>query len=115
MVQRPPQPDLPPTPELLLMRRGGGTSDAAAEPRAAAAPPATPASEALLRSRAIVEAELAERLGPMAQLVCGEHLAAASGVNDLVERLAREIHDGDKAARFKERARERLAAVPPRS
>ena len=111
VLHRQPQPDLPPTHEVLLMLNGESVDPA--EPPAQAPPPA--AREELARSRGIIEAELAEYLGPMAELVCADHLATASSVNDLVEQLAREIHDAVKAGRFKARVRERLAAIPRRS
>ena len=45
----------------------------------------------------------------MASVVCGELIETATSLTELIEALAKELHDPEKAARFKERVRERLA------
>ena len=100
-----PQPGLPPTPELLALLQS-----AAADPADAADAGPRPVNEAVARSRAVIEAELTEYLGPMARVVIDEHLPAASNLTGLIDSLAREIGDPAKSARFKERVRERLAS-----
>lgn len=103
-----PQAGLPSTPELIAILLGAEpSSNGRAAP---AAPAAGPVNESLTRSRAIIESELAEFLGPMAPVVCGEHIEIAGSLNELIDALAKELHDTDKASRFKERVRERLAA-----
>jgi hypothetical protein len=100
-----PQADLPPTHELLALLQSAAT-DHPDEPD----PGPGPLDEALARSRAAIEAELIEYLGPMARLVIDEHVAAATNLNDLIDSLAREINDPGKSASFRARVRERLAS-----
>jgi len=109
LLQHESQAELPPTAELLTLL-GGAAGDTGDGGAAATGPMPT----SLNRSSAILEAELVEYLGPMARVVCNEHLtrAARSGatsLNDVIESLARELGDRDKAARFTERVRARLA------
>ncbi len=109
LFQHESQAELPPTAELLTLL-SGAAADAGDGGAAATGPMPT----SLNRSSAILEAELVEYLGPMARVVCNEHLtrAARSGatsLNDVIESLARELGDRDKAARFTERVRARLA------
>jgi len=109
LLQHESQAELPPTAELLTLL-GGAAGDADDGGGAGTGLVAT----SLNRSSAILEAELVEYLGPMARVVCNEHLtrAARSGatsLNDVIESLARELGDRDKAARFTERVRARLA------
>jgi hypothetical protein len=109
LLQHESQAELPPTAELLTLL-GGAAADAGDGGGAGTGLLAT----SLNRSSTILEAELVEYLGPMARVVCNEHLtrAARSGatsLNDVIESLARELGDRDKAARFTERVRARLA------
>lgn len=109
LFQHESQAELPPTAELLTLL-SGAAADAGDGGGAGTGLMAT----SLNRSSAILEAELVEYLGPMARVVCNEHLtrAARSGatsLNDVIESLARELGDRDKAARFTERVRARLA------
>jgi HAMP domain-containing protein len=100
-----PQPGLPPTPELLALLQSAATdlADAAdAGPR--------PVDEAVARSRAVIEAELTEYLGPMARVVVDEHVASAHDLIDFIDSLAGELDDPAKSAAFKLRVRERLAS-----
>jgi hypothetical protein len=101
-----PQPGLPSTADLLaqLERADSGVADGD-EPKAGPGP----VNEALVQSRAIIEAELVEYLGPMARVVFGEQIASASNLTQLIETLAGEFKDPAKFAQFKERVRERLA------
>jgi len=110
VIERDAQEDLPPTPELLAALGAAGT--AAAEGNGAGD---VTRREELARNRAVIESELAEYLGPMAQLVCKEHMARATDVNDLVESLARELRDLAKATSFRERVQKRLAATPAKA
>ena len=105
-----PQPGLPSTPELLSMMQGTATDPAPSRRETPAGPAPGPANESLLRSRAVIESELAEYLGPMAQVVCAEHIETAGSLSELIDTLAKELHDSGKASRFKERVRERLAS-----
>ena len=100
-----PQAGLPPTSELLALLQSAATD----HPDEADTGPGS-LDEALARSRAVIEKELIEYLGPMARLVIDEHIAAATKLTDLIDSLAREINDPAKSASFRERVRERLAA-----
>jgi hypothetical protein len=108
VVERAPQADLPPTPELLAALGASGMMATSDSNGAGSAPPRADFD----RSRTVIESELAEYLGPMATLVCQEHMALATDVNDLVESLARELRDAAKAASFREQVRKRLAGTP---
>src|SRR3989442_806598 len=74
LPQRAPQEELPPTPELLTLLGGGMAPDAADD----GGPSAGTVATSLNRSRAILETELVEYLGPMARVVCNEHLTRAA-------------------------------------
>jgi hypothetical protein len=100
-----PQAGLPPTAELLALLQSAATDHA---DEADTGPGLL--DETMAGSRAIIEAELVEYLGPMARLVIDEHVPAASNLTDLIDSLAREISDPAKSASFKERVRERLAS-----
>jgi len=121
-------PALPPTQEILAMlaqrepapRRP--VREAAPAPQAVSTPQVAPAREAVStpsgthfeRAQRVLEAELTEYLGPMAPLVCLEHLVRAGdliGAGDLarlVEAIAKEIGDPAKEARFKREALAKL-------
>ena len=100
-----PQAGLPPTTDILAVLQSAATDHADEEDA-----DAQPVDEALTRSRAIIEAELVEYLGPMARVVLDEHLSAARSLTDLIDSLARELNDPAKSSAFKERVRERLAS-----
>ena len=99
------QAGLPPTTELLAVLQSAATDPADEEDA-----DTHPVDEALTRSRAIIEAELVEYLGPMARVVLDEHLSAARSLTDLIDSLARELNDPGKSSAFKERVRARLAS-----
>jgi hypothetical protein len=114
--------DLPHTADLLALLLGEESplpSPASAPPLAAAlrapaaaAPP--PAHPQLARAQAVIESELTEFVGPIAPLLCREHIARAAAAGppwdwrELVEAVAREIGDRAKEERFKQQALARL-------
>jgi hypothetical protein len=100
-----PQPGLPPTPELLALLQS-----AAADPSGAADAGPRRVNAAVARSRAVIEAELIEYLGPMARVVIDEHATAAHDLADFIDLLAAELNDFAKSATFKDRVREKLAS-----
>jgi hypothetical protein len=111
-------PRLPPTAEVLALL--GAEPGPLAErpllpPRPAADPgPSLDAREAVGRLRLLIERELGEFLGPMAPLICQEHLAdrtsfGSQEVAMLVEAIAKEIGDPAKEAHFKQRVLSQLA------
>jgi len=123
VMDRGPRGDLPLTVDLLDML---DTDDPLAvvptrpEPGPALAaapgppPPAPSADPQLTRVQAVIEAELTEYLGPMAGVICREHIARAAAaspphdVRQIVEALAREIGDRAKEERFREQVLARL-------
>ena len=95
--------DLPPTHEILaFLGAPVETPKPAAHP--AAHPEAGPEARKIQQ---ILETELIEYLGPMARIVCREHvekassLANAADLSRLVDDLAREISDRKQAEDFK--------------
>jgi hypothetical protein len=99
-------PDLPPTLDLLALL--------IPEHPVPAEPPQSPSPTSSMRQalesvRSLIEPELTEFLGPMAEVICQEHLshvAALSSSQDvtrLVEAIAKEIGDPTKEAHFKQR------------
>ena len=123
VMDRGPRGDLPMTVDLLAML---GTEDPPAvvppppdpapspSPAPASPPPASSADAQLTRVQAVIEAELTEYLGPMATVICREHIARAAAaspphdVRQIVEALAREIGDRAKEERFRQQVLARL-------
>ena len=113
VMDRGPRGDLPMTVDLLAML---GTDDppAVVPTRLDPAPPSSPADPQLTRVQAVIEAELTEYLGPMAVVICREHIARAAAaspphdVRQIVEALAREIGDRAKEERFRQQVLSRL-------
>ena len=115
VMDRGPRGDLPMTVDLLAML---GTDDfppiVPIRPQPDPPPPASAADAQLTRAQAVIEAELTEYLGPMAVVICREHIAraAAAGpphdVRQIVEALAREIGDRAKEERFRQQVLARL-------
>jgi len=100
------QPGLPPTSELLSLLQ-----KAATDPADAADAGPRLVNETVARSRAVIEAELTEYLGPMARIVVEEHVTAAHDLTDFIDSLAGELNDPAKSATFKARVRDRLASA----
>jgi hypothetical protein len=102
---------LPATHELLAQLGLPAALASAPQPVEAVPPAIRPQVE---RTQRVLEAELTEFLGPMARMVCREHLARAGPLTDpnelarVIDALAREIGDPAKEARFR---RETLAKL----
>lgn len=100
--------DLPPGPELLR-RLGAAASPVGATARAPMA------QKSLGQVYRIVEGELVEFVGPIANLVCSEHkekfgpITQETQLNALLESIGREIGDPNKARQFIDRVRERMS------
>lgn len=105
-------PGLPPTSDLmaLLIQEHAGEAE---PPQAKLAAEAMPFPDPL---RSLIELELAEFLGPMAGLICQEHLAHSADPDSpkdlprLVEAIAKEIGDPSKEAQFKQRVLSKIKA-----
>lgn len=121
----PDAPALPPTQEILAMlaqqepapRRP--VRETAPAPQVMSTPPVAPAGEAVsapsgTHFQRVLAAELTEYLGPMAPIVCREHLLRAGDLTEpgdvarVVEAIAKEIGDPAKEARFKREALAKL-------
>lgn len=105
-------PGLPPTLDLLALL--------VPEPTGPAESPQSPPPnlrQALESIRALIEPELTEFLGPVAELICQEHLAHVAALispqhfSRLVDAIAREIGDSTKEAQFKQRVLSRFRAA----
>jgi len=114
VVDKGPHADLPHTADLLTLLVGEGSPlppPAPASPAAAAQPVDNPQ---LARAQAVIESELTEFVGPIAPLLCREHIARAAAAGppwdwrELVEAVALEIGDRAKEDRFKQQALARL-------
>jgi len=126
IVDRESSDDLPPTSALLALLAGEasplppshppGPPPSASRPATPAAPAATSAATpaALSRAQSTIEAELMEFVGPIASVLCREHIARAASAGPpfdwtaLVDAIAREIGDGAKEERFKQQVLARL-------
>ena len=123
--------DLPDTSDLLEMLSGGDSpappppaipaASLAVTARAvgpvptrAVAPAAAPPVAQLVKAQAVIEAELTEFVGPIAPLLCREHVARAAAAGPpwdlpaLVEAVSHEIGDRAKEDRFKQKTLARL-------
>ncbi len=123
VVDRVSSADLPETSILLGLLAGNDPAPAAPAPPVAqlhtaprtVAPARTqPAGTQLAKVQAVIEAELTEFVGPIAPLLCRDHMARAAAAGPpwdlpaLVEAISREIGDRAKEDRFKQQALARL-------
>jgi len=119
VVDRDSSADLPDTPDLLAWLSGPPPPDAPSAASASAPSTATTttqplANQQLAKAQAAIEAELTEFVGPIAPLLCREHVARAAAAGPpwdfpaLVAAVAREIGDRAKEDRFKQQALARL-------
>src|SRR6266481_857931 len=121
VVDRVSSADLPGTSDLLEMLSGVDAPPPAATPRSvssvparAIAPAAAPPVGQLAKVQAVIEAELTEFVGPIAPLLCREHVARAAAAGPpldlpaLVEAVSHEIGDRAKEDRFRQQALARL-------
>lgn len=126
IVDRESSDDLPSTSALLALFAGEasplppshppGPPPSASRSATPAAPAATSAATraALSRAQSTIEAELMEFVGPIASVLCREHIARAARAGPpfdwtaLVDAIAREIGDGAKEERFKQQVLARL-------
>lgn len=122
VVDKAAQADLPRAADLLALLVGEESplpapppaSPLAAAPRAPAAAAPPPHHPQLARAQVVIESELTEYVGPIAPVLCREHIARAAAAgppwdwNLLVDAVAREIGDRVKEDRFKQQALSRL-------
>lgn len=125
VVDRVSSTDLPYTADLLALLSGDDSPPPQAAPAAPAAEAPRPtaprpaslvpvAGSQLAKAQAVIEAELTEIVGPIAPLLCREHIARAVAAGPpwdfpaLVEAVSREIGDRVKEDRFKQKTLDRL-------
>lgn len=84
---------------------GGAVSSA---PGAAPRPAAAPAGALSRETKALIEQELVEFLGPVASLLCEETLATAKSLDEALSALGSQM-DAQQATQFKRKVAERLA------
>jgi len=120
VVDRVSSTDLPYTADLLAPLSGDDSPPPLAAPAAAAPRTAAPvfaqpvAGSPLANAQAVIEAELTEIVGPIAPLLCREHIARAVAAGPpwdfpaLVEAVSREIGDRVTEDRFKQKTLARL-------
>src|SRR5215470_11213896 len=121
IVDRVASGDLPATADLLGLLAGRSPAPPVPKPASPPSPASSPSprtssalSPQLAKVQAVIESELTEFVGPIAPLLCREHLAraAAAGpsldVPALIESIARDIGDRAKADRFRQQALGRL-------
>ncbi len=96
---------LPPT-EAILSYLGGGNGDVET---VGAATSAKPPNEGLPENiKAILERALAEFIGPIAAIVCAEHLQTAKDLESAIAVLADHVPNPEHASRFKNEVRAKI-------
>lgn len=104
-------PALPPNHEILAILARQEIAPGRETPLAREPPPSRPQLE---RAQRVLEAELTEYLGPMARIICREHLLRAGDLAEpgdlarVVDAISKEIGDPAKEARFKREALAKL-------
>lgn len=94
-----PSADLPPTADTLRFLANPASSAAPSSPAATAA--TNRGSSAITdKDRAVIETVLADYIGPMASIVCDEHLSGAQDLQTALKKLAAEIQDPLQAEKF---------------
>lgn len=58
--------------------------------------------------RAVLQACLAEFVGPIAAILCDDHIGPAAGLDEVIEALASELPAGQQAQQFKTMVRNKL-------
>jgi len=100
---------LPPTSEILAMWRSGGR----AADTAKFVPPAVESSRETDRlsdsQKEILEACLAEYIGPMASIICEEYFSGGKGLESVVDGLASEIPSEAQVESFRELVKNKLS------
>jgi hypothetical protein len=97
-------PDLPGSGDAGAVAQPGSVGAAAARPAApvaAAAPQPATAVGVTPATRAVFEKVMLTYIGPMAQIVCGDHFATATDARALTLALATEIPGAANQAKFK--------------
>lgn len=104
--------DLPPTSEIIqYLMNGTGISDTSSVQATQTVPPQQqnsdgPALSSLVRQQ--LEDALAKYIGPMAAIICEDHLGSARDVLTAIESLASEIPGEELANQFRTEAKQKL-------
>ena len=101
---------MPATEEILVQIAGGAPGFDSSRGRRQPPPLAgSPSREVDPQSRALLEAALAEYIGPMASIVCDSDLAMGQNLDTAITTLAKAIPDPENGRRFAEEVRAQLA------
>lgn len=108
--------DLPSTPEIIdFLRSAASGQEPDAVPETTVPPVATEKSEPVAAGGGLtpeqkdtLEDILAIYIGPMAAIICEDHLDSAPDVDAAIEALAAEVPSADQAANFKNEAKNKL-------
>ncbi|NJN45299.1 MAG: DUF4388 domain-containing protein [Candidatus Competibacteraceae bacterium] len=95
--------ELPPAEQVLdfLQPQGAGDSQPSVASAEIPTPQPTIASVLTEQEKSILQEELTEFVGPMAVIVCQEHLQTATDLNTAIDRLSRDLPDSSQAERFR--------------
>jgi len=83
---------LPPTEDILKFLSGKGT---------ATVPPKQATAQLTNQQKEILETILAEYIGPMAAIICEDHLDIAPDISSAIDALAEEIPSPEQAQKFR--------------
>lgn len=97
---------LPPTEALLHSLEPGAPGHSSSTPLARQQ--VLVASDLTPQMKAVLETTLATFVGPMASLLCAEHLARIHNIDEAIAALAEEIPDPESSRRFQNMVRNRL-------
>lgn len=104
--------DLPPTADILQNLMNGAGMDAVSATTTSTTASAQisdqVASSLSPDHRRELEDALAKYIGPMASIICDDHLDSATDLHAAIDALASEIPAAEKAAQFKAEAQQRL-------
>lgn len=93
---------------LARLFEAGYIDPVSSAPGAVPRPAAAPAGALSRETKALIEQELVEFLGPIASLLCEETLATAKSLDQALSALGSQM-DAQQAAQFKKKVAERLA------
>lgn len=99
---------LPPTEEIIRFfqsRAGNETAAVGTAPASASAPDAEVLGS---DQKAVLEAALAEFIGPMAGIICEDYLSSAKDLSMAIDSLAAEIPSADQAQKFRMQVKAKL-------
>lgn len=103
-----PDPDLPPSEEVLARLRGADDAPAAPVAPATTRLGAPTGGDLSPRVRSVLEEVLVDHIGPMASILCGSALAGVGTLDDALDALRSRLPDPVQSAQFERDVRARL-------